>query len=83
MKAAGEGGGQSLTNSRQRDSGLPCVSERREPEVKRPSTRHHPPGASLPLPAFLQFPFRGCWGFPGNLNKWCKENPVPLLNLFN
>ena len=59
MKAAGEGGGRSLTYSRQRDSGLPCVPETRESEVKCPSTRLHPPGASLPLLAFLHFPFGG------------------------
>lgn len=91
MKAAGEGGGRSLTYSRQRDGGLPCVPETRESEVKRPSTRHHLPGASLPLLAFLHFPFGGCRGFTGDARtviSGVKRSLSPsremnFLNLFN
>ena len=56
MKAAGEGGGQSLTYSRQRDSGLPRVSETRESEVKRLSTattRLGPLSLCVPFFTFL------------------------------
>ena len=78
MKAAGEGGGQSLTYSRQRDSGLPCVSETesQKSNARPPATTHLGP-LSL-CQRFFSFPSGGAGASLGTLISGVKKIRSPF-----